>query len=397
MRLAFDPITRRALRKNPFRVFTSVLRPELIRGTRARSLARELTSRRNIFSDKLLRLLDVAATQHGRLTLEQSSTFTVEALKIFKWQGKSIALPKEYQHMQAEHPVLADITCFGTSHINHLTPRTLDISIAQEMMEEEGMRVKDRIEGPPPRACPILLRQTSFLAIEESIAFPSSDPSHRRDSASDVRGCHRARFGEIEERGAAVTKAGRALYDKLVHKAMVSATSQPESIRTDQSHKEARESYDRLLKDVFSQFPDDWDTLRRRKLVYFSYRLAQDLNSKPEIDGWHHAQDVERSGPDAGTELEDLVGKGMVEAIPITYEDFLPLSAAGIFQSNIGSPTSGTSAGDEDTTSPLCNPDVGGMEEAMQTPILNSDVMYESMQQRSIDECANELGIRILS
>lgn len=31
----FRPVTRRALRKNPFRVFASVLRPELIKGTRA--------------------------------------------------------------------------------------------------------------------------------------------------------------------------------------------------------------------------------------------------------------------------------------------------------------------------------------------------------------------------
>ncbi|MPN57285.1 hypothetical protein SDC9_204979 [bioreactor metagenome] len=38
----------------------------------------------------------------------------------------------------------------------------------------------------------------------------------------------------------------------------------------------------------------------------------------------------------AEADLEALIGKGLVQAEPITYEDFLPVSAAGIFQSNLG-------------------------------------------------------------
>lgn len=54
------------------------------------------------------------------------------------------------------------------------------------------------IEGPPRRQCPILLRQTSFKAISERIRFKGSDA---------VLG-HRARFGEIESRGVALTPKG---------------------------------------------------------------------------------------------------------------------------------------------------------------------------------------------
>ncbi|NHN23202.1 DUF1338 family protein, partial [Bacillus amyloliquefaciens] len=64
------------------------------------------------------------------------------------------------------------------------------------------------VEGPPPRAVPILLRQTSFKAIEEDVVFPGDQP-----------GQHTARFGEIEQRGAALTPAGRALYDRLLEQA----------------------------------------------------------------------------------------------------------------------------------------------------------------------------------
>lgn len=37
------------------------------------------------------------------------------------------------------------------------------------------------------------------------------------------------------------------------------------------------------------------------------------------------------------TTLATLLSQGMLEALPLTYEDFLPLSAAGIFQSNLQS------------------------------------------------------------
>lgn len=182
---------------------------------------------------------------------------------------------------------------------------------------------------------------------------------------------------------------------------MTLASSQSEPVLPDQSHKEARESYDQLLNDVFSEFPDDWVTMRRQKLVFFSYRLTQGITLEPENDGSHNPLDPGRSTRNAETlaqvKLEGLVGKGMVEAVPITYEDFLPLSAAGIFQSNIGTSTSRTSAGDEGTLFVLSNPDVEGMEETMQAKILSSDLMYEFMQQRSIDECASGLGISILS
>ncbi len=45
---------------------------------------------------------------------------------------------------------------------------------------------------------------------------------------------------------------------------------------------------------------------------------------------WH-----DRKGEDACGWLADMVERGALEAEPITYEDFLPASAAGIFQSNL--------------------------------------------------------------
>jgi uncharacterized glyoxalase superfamily metalloenzyme YdcJ len=358
----FRPRSRASLRRNPFRVFTSVLRPDLIRNAEARSLALGLLAKRNIFSPELLRLLELGDVQGGCLTLAQGRTFVAEAMKTFGWHGTAAATQKEYLCLKREHPILADIACFHSAHINHLTPRTLDITAAQETMKKNGFNVKDRVEGPPPRSCPILLRQTSFLAIEEPIEFLAADD---KPGSPLISGSHKARFGEIEERGAAVTPAGRKLYDELLNEAMLSAQSKG-------SPPTAAE-VDELLVQTFQRYPDDWCELRRRGLIYCSYRCTE-KGLSAQLAGQKYT-------------LEALVADGVIEALPVTYEDFLPLSAAGIFQSNLGSTTaSETSEG---------VPDLTGMEEALGVTLEDSDLLYRSMEQTSIGQCASALGIEL--
>ncbi|WP_143340603.1 2-oxoadipate dioxygenase/decarboxylase family protein, partial [Cronobacter sakazakii] len=142
---------------------------------------------------------------------------------------------------------IADVVSFKGPHINHLTPRTLDIDAAQAAMPARGITPKETIEGPPARECPILLRQTSFKALQEPITFPSD--------AGAVAGAHTARFGEIEQRGCALTPTGRALYDEA------------------------------LVKKDFSALPDDWTAMRRQGLGWFRYRATpQGLAARAETD-----------------------------------------------------------------------------------------------------------------
>lgn len=354
----FRPLTEESLRRNPFRVFTSVLRPELLKDRKARTLALGLLSKRNIFSDDLMNLLDTADRQDGYLKHDEGQIFVSEVMKTFGWQGTATATYNEYQCLQSEHPILADIACFQTAHINHLTPRTLNISVAQKSMREKGLKVKPRIEGPPSRLCPILLRQTSFLAIEEPVKFLVTESSSPLSSGS-----HRARFGEIEERGAAVTPKGRQLYDKLLGGAMTEAEAFSGSITA--------ESLDGLIDRSFNQYPDDWDELRRQDLIYCMYRPLKEKGP---------------SGSDSES-LDRLIDDGLIESIPITYEDFLPLSAAGIFQSNLGSRSSGASV--------EAVPDKEGIEEALGKSVCDSDEVYSIMQSRSIEACEKALGISI--
>lgn len=282
---AFRPITLQALNENPFRVFTSLLRLDLISDETLRDIAGSIISKRQIFSTKMTDLIE-KAEESGGVPQEDANAFITEALMIFKWRQTALVSKALYETLHDTHRLIADIVSFPGPHINHLTPRTLDIDAAQTEMHEVGLKAKAVIEGPPKRACPILLRQTSFKALEETVAFQDG-----------ITGAHTARFGEIEQRGIALTAKGRALYDSCLANARQQCSPAADGSNAEQ--------YQTILADAFSEFPDNWHEMDRAELAYF-YK-----------------------GDTAGN----------TTLIPIIYEDFLPVSAAGIFQSNLGDNT----------------------------------------------------------
>ncbi|PYI08352.1 DUF1338-domain-containing protein [Aspergillus sclerotiicarbonarius CBS 121057] len=350
----FRPREISSLDRNPFRVFTTLLRPELLASETAREQALGLLEQRRIFTDRLLDLLTIAEAQGTRLTNEQAKTFIPEALLSFSWRSLAAATFDQYQALRDEHPILADIACFQSAHINHLTPRTLNITAVQAAMQSAGMAVKSRIEGPPLRKCPILLRQTSFLALQEMVHFKASPKS---DGTELIRGSHTARFGEIEERGAAVTPKGRELYDKLLRESMAKSAGAD------------LQDVDAIVADVFKQYPDDWTELRQQGLIYCEYRC---INKKGRDElRWNETASV----------LEQLIAEGFVEASPITYEDFLPFSAAGIFQSNLRS--------QDKAENPLGlqrgTADPEGLARALQEAPMDIDEWYWRVQRQSLE------------
>ncbi|KAI1740740.1 hypothetical protein F4680DRAFT_85247 [Xylaria scruposa] len=365
----FRPIAVESLHRNPFRVFTTLLRPDLL-SEDARRLSGDLLQKRNIFTTKLIELLNTAESQNGRFTEAQAVAFIPEALQTFSWQTLAAATFNQYNILKDEHPILADVASFQSAHINHLTPRTLDISAVQAAMKVAGMAAKSRIEGPPIRKCPILLRQSSFLALEEYVHFRKSndvDLSSDPTEAESIKASHKARFGEIEERGAAVTARGRQLYDRLLRESMeLAADAGPERA-------------DRIAEDVFQRYPDTWSELRKEGLIYCEY-LCVGKASLGET-----GQQL-----DAGT-LERLISQSVVEARPITYEDFLPFSAAGIFLSNLQTQ-------DEDRAPlELKQPeaDLAGFIEALGEEPMELESWYSNVQHESLETVAKSLGMNL--
>ena len=94
----------------------------------------------------------------------------------FRWHSEATVTAETCQALHDAHRLIADVVCFAGPHINHLTPRTLDIDALQAAMPGRGIPAKEVVEGPPRRKHPILLRQTSFKALEEPVRFLARTP-----------------------------------------------------------------------------------------------------------------------------------------------------------------------------------------------------------------------------
>ena len=351
---AFRAIHESALQISPFRVFTSLLRLELIEPASLRQFAEATLARRTIFTPRLLELIE-QCERHGGLTPAEAEAFVAQALETFRWHDNATITLAQYQQLAAQHRLIADVVAFRGPHINHLTPRTLDIDRVQAAMPLHRITPKAVIEGPPPRRCPILLRQTSFKALDEPIRFT--------DQQNGERGSHSARFGEIEQRGAALTPKGRTLYDQLLKAAREELGALPNEANA--------AGYNEILARHFSAFPDTHAQLREQGLAYFRYFVTD----KP----------LPAHGPEL--DLDGLLAGGHIECVPLVYEDFLPVSAAGIFQSNLG---------DNAHTRFAQSASQQAFEQALGRTTRSELALYAQTQQRSLIDCAAKLGVAFL-
>ena len=340
----FRPIEAESIRRCPFRIFTSLLRPELIEGEDLRREALEILSRRRIFTPRCLHLIEIFEA-NGALGEAQAIEFVHEALHTFRWRGEATVTAGVYEAYRKAHPLVADIVCFHGPHINHLTLPTLDIDAVQTALAERGLDPKSIVEGPSRRAFPILLRQTSFKAIAEPVRFAGRE---------EARGEHRARFGEIEQRGAALTAKGRALYDRLLAETLATAPPRDDAIA----------DYMAELKRCFAAFPDDAATVRAQGLAFFRYAPGERKSAQKDV--------------------ESLLREGALRAEPITYEDFLPVSAAGIFQSNLGE-------GGRRELSASANREA--FEHALGTKVADAMAIYAHEEKSSLERALTTLGI----
>ncbi|BBH48663.1 VOC family protein [Pseudomonas sp. KU43P] len=352
---AFRAVHEQSLHASPFRVFTSLLRLELIDNPQLRDLAQGILAKRKIFTPRALDLI----AQHkrdGGLNATDAAAFVQEALHTFRWHHDATVTAEQYQQLHDQHRLIADVVAFKGPHINHLTPRTLDIDAIQLGMPAKGIPPKAVVEGPPTRRHPILLRQTSFKALQEKVAFIDQKSSE---------GSHTARFGEIEQRGAALTPKGRQLYDRLLDATRAALGGVPAEANA--------ERYMALLQEHFAEFPDDLAQMREQGLAYFRYFATEKGLAARE----------QKSRP---TDLAGLIEAGHVHFEALVYEDFLPVSAAGIFQSNLG---------DEAQVEYGSNANRDAFEAALGLQVQDELALYAQSERRSLQACAQALGLKL--
>lgn len=352
---AFRPVDGAELARNPFRVFTSMLTVADPRffdaGLRPRLAA--FLAGRELFPPELLALADRAAADRG-LPPDDAERFLALAVGAFELSKEPVDRAW-YRTLERISAVAADIGGVRGTHINHLTPRVLDIDELYRRMTDRGVEMIDTVQGPPAwRGPDVLLRQTSFRALAESRPM-------RTEDGDVVRGSLRVRFGEVEARGIALTRAGRAHYDELLGRVDEEASRNPAAAR------------DGLARAVWERhMPGSEEELAARGLAFFTYRPA---DRRPRHGG----------GPPAG--IGELVRQGWVRAEPVVYEDFLPRSAAGIFQSNL------TGAGMRDDDRQGTAYDADWLSGAIGREVLDPFALYEQQQNASLARVARTLGL----
>jgi uncharacterized glyoxalase superfamily metalloenzyme YdcJ len=103
--------------------------------------------------------------------------------------------------------------------------------------------------------------------------------------------------------------------------------------------------------------------MRRQELAYFRYFVTEKGLAAHELKT---------------ATLEDLVSDGYLRVEPLVYEDFLPVSAAGIFQSNLG---------DAAQTHYGVHANQQAFEKALGRSTIDELGLYAETQRRSIEQC----------
>ncbi|MEX1080287.1 MAG: DUF1338 family protein [Homoserinimonas sp.] len=351
---AFRPTDRAELAKNPFRVFTSLLVPEDRRffTEELEHALKDFIAQRVLFPERLLQLAGFAIRESG---LDEEDATEYLALTAAAFALSDDPVDREwYDRLEAISSVAADIGGVSSTHINHLTPRVLDIDELYRRMEERGITMIDSIQGPPRWDGPdILLRQTSFKALSEPRVFAAADGS---TSTGELR----VRFGEVEARGVALTPTGRNHYDTMM------------SLTDDRQAGSGRPRAD-VAREVWSEnCPGDDRGLILADQAYFTFHPGRQPGSG-----------------EVPTDLAELLDGGWLTAEPIVYEDFLPRSAAGIFASNL------SGDGSVDASQGESARDADWMSEQIGVEVLDSVDIYAAERDASFVSAITVLGLSL--
>lgn len=424
----------RSTHKPEHRVFTSLLMTDYFDDA-TRERIESALAQRTVFSDRAKELLDKNEREGGLTHADADALIAEATTRIFKWTGHAIEHDLFESLCKEGFKIAADIACFERHHLNHLTPNTLcmdlytaamkfcmgesdralfikrairaihgmmtmsgtdwlllhfkhlspehirslgDAAVSDAVIAHATESLADRLqqadlwlvdlphsgfkdftEGPASDT-PVLLRQDAYKALTEPVVF------HEADS-STINSKHTARFGEIEQRFYATTPAGRALYDQCLAAFEEARAADAGLAKRDE------EAFLKLQQQAFAAFPKTLDELLTRGLAFAAY--------EPTPAG------IAAAGTLETTDLQTLVRQGYIQREGLRYEDFLPVSAAGIFASNLNQYGTASTA----ATRPEYSREQ--LEEIMGKRIVDADAVYAGTQARSILACYEALGL----
>lgn len=416
------------------RVFTSLLQTNYF-DAQTQQRIDELLAKRTTFPERATQLIEKSEREGGLSWTDADALIAEGVERIFKWTGQASdhAL---YTHLcEAGFKIAADIACFHAHHLNHLTPNTFSIDLytsamrfclgemseamfrtramaslahvertgdrdflrlcfkhlSREEIESFGRATlaageverlvdtlvarltqgdlqlsklnhagfKDSTEGPSADT-PVLLRQDAYKALTEPVRFTNPD-------GTTLDTVHTARFGEIEQRFYATTPEGRKLYDECLSRAEAEKDKDPGLLKRDPV------AYDAAYARHFAPFPKTLPELVERGLVYARYEVTDKGRAS--------------RGMVSTTNIHELVRDGLVAREGLRYEDFLPVSAAGIFASNLNQYGTKSAAPVKPTYTQAM------LEQILGKPIVDADAVYRGLWADSLVGVYSELGV----
>jgi uncharacterized glyoxalase superfamily metalloenzyme YdcJ len=269
---------------------------------------------------------------------------------------------RDYMKLHFKHlspfPLLPPVNSDNISPetINKLTARLHEPDLALSKLNHAGF--KDFTEGPAT-GTPILLRQDAYKALTEPVTFIEAD-------GSQIKTVHTARFGEIEQRFYATTPAGRKLYDECLAASEQLPQKMP-GVKRDSA------AYLKAYADCFAPFPKTLPDLLKQNLVHGRYSATEKGRAaKASLKT---------------TDLWDLINLGYIQYEGLRYEDFLPVSAAGIFASNLGQYGTKSTA----TEKPVYTQ--AQLEKIMGKKVIDTAILYRALEATTLRDTYKELGL----
>lgn len=432
-----QPIIATAFRSvvNPeHRVFSSLLMIDYFAPAVGERIEKAL-AKRQIFSDRAKELIRKNEEEGGLTDSEAEELVREGTTRIFKWTGHAHDFQLYQELSDAGFKIAADISCFESHHLNHLTPNTFCMDLYTAAMRfTMGELEQTAFEARAASALRWLrdaadrhymklhFRHLDDAALEqfetatvsdEAIAQLAEELAHRltqedcRLAAMDHHG-----FKDFTEGPAADTPV---LLRQDAYKALTEPVvfEEDDGTRTDAKHTArfgeieqrfyattpaGRALYDECLAKAEAMRAADPELPKRD---YPAFQAAQaeafapfpktleDLLAQELVFGRYSATEKGRAaaGSIATTNRHALVRDGYAKADGLRYEDFLPFSAAGIFASNLGQYGTQSTAANKPTYSQEL------LEEIMGRPIVDPNVIYEGMQAQSLLEMYEALGL----
>jgi len=431
-----QPIIATAFRSrlNPeHRVFTSLLMIDSF-DPETRQRVQKLLGQRQVFSDRAKELILKNEEQGGLEEAEAEELVREGTSRIFKWSGQARDHQLYKELSAAGFKIAADIACFESHHLNHLTPNTLCMDLYTSAMkfclgEMDRATFIERAIGALKWLGSVADRDYMKLHFRHLSLQDLADYGAGEVSDADIHQWAEKLATRLSESDLELTRLNHAGFKDFTegpdtatpillrqdsYKALTEPVTfhEPDGSKVDASHTarfgeieqrfyattpEGRELYDRCLAqaevgreknpgliksdyavylksyaEAFEAFPKTLPELLEKKLVFGRYSAT--------------TKGREAAGSIQTTDVQELLRLGYADYEGLRYEDFLPFSAAGIFASNLGQ--YGTQTHGEKVT---YSKDT--LEEIMGRQIVDPNETYAALEAESLLQMYRELGL----